>query len=248
MLNAAASDGPGFQPASVIARLPGRILSTWSEPSTAQPFGMEARLSGRTREDHTARRARIVDQAIHVIGERGYYGFTVQEVAKACGLSNAGLLHHFPSREHLFLAALHELEAGEAEAMAPLVAAAERARGGDRARQAVLDVLRTLVQRAIARPQLVRFFAEVQVEALNPSHPAHEWWRRRESETMGLFARLLAPHCDDAEAVARQLLALIDGISLRWLWAGQAFDAVAEWDRMIARFAPELHPSAPAAR
>lgn len=194
----------------------------------------------RIRDDPTVRRAQILDQAIRVIGERGYYGFTVQELAKACGLSNAGLLHHFPSKDQLFLAALQELEHREVEIMSPLVEAAARGGEGDGAKQAVLDVLRTMVARSTAHPQRLRLFAELNVEALDPLHPAHGRWRDRERVVTELFAKLLAPHVDEPLTLARLLLAMMDGCCLRRLWAGQAFDAVAEWDRAVARLLPEL--------
>jgi AcrR family transcriptional regulator len=155
-------------------------------------------------------------------------------------LSNAGLLHHFASKEQLFLALLEELESGEARFMGPLVEAAEREAHGDRAPQAVLDVLRTIVVRSIAQPQLLRFLAKLQVESLDPSHPAHEWWRRRERLTTDFFAELLRPYVDDPMSVARQLLAMMDGLCLRWLWADRTFDAVAEWERALASLAPKL--------
>lgn len=180
--------------------------------------------SPRTRDDPAVRRTQILDQAIRVIGERGYFGFTVQDLAKACGLSNAGLLHHFPSKEQLFLAVLQKLEAGEAEFMEPLVAAAQQQAHLGGAVSAMREVVRTIVARSIAQPQLLRFFAALQVESLNPLHPAHDWWRRRERVTTELFAKLLSAHVEEPASAGRQLLAMMDGLCLRWLWADQAFD------------------------
>lgn len=198
-------------------------------------------------DDPTDRRAQILDHAIRVIGERGYYGFTVQELAKACGLSNAGLLHHFPSKEQLFLAALQELEARETRYMQPLVQAAGEALSGERAKAAVLEVLRAIVVRSTAQPQRVRFFAEMEVEALDPSHPAHDWWRRREVLMTDLFVMLLGPHVDEPAAVARQLISMLEGLCLRWLWSDMNLDPIVEWDRAIARLLPELATRPPAA-
>lgn len=195
------------------------------------------------RDDPQARRAHILDQAIRVIGERGFYGFTVQELAKSCGLSNAGLLHHFPSKEQLFLAALQELETREAKFMRPLVEAAEREFHSEGGKLAVLEVLRAIVIRSTLKPQLLRFLAELQVEALNPSHPAHSWWRTRERVLTDLFVRLLGPHVGEPESVARQALAMIDGFCLRWLWTDEPFDVTAEWERALSRLLPELAAS-----
>jgi AcrR family transcriptional regulator len=196
-------------------------------------------LPARSRDNSDARRQLILDEAMRVIGERGY-GFTVQELAQGCGLSNAGLLHHFPSKERLFLAVLQEVEACEAGVMTPLVEAAAQGLRGDAARQAVIDVLRAMVSRSTAQPQLLRLCAKLQVEGLDPSHPAYAWRRRHDVIKADLFTKLIGPHVPDPVSMTRQLLAMIEGLCLRWLAADLSFDVVAEWERALTRLAPEL--------
>jgi len=48
------------------------------------------------------RREQILEEAISILGRLGYHGFTIHELAERCGLSNAGLLYHFPSKDQLF--------------------------------------------------------------------------------------------------------------------------------------------------
>lgn len=196
--------------------------------------------SPRTREDPELRRAKILDEGIRVIGERGYYGFTVQEMAQRCGLSNGGLLHHFPSKDHLLLAVLAEIEAREAAAMAPLVDAAARAPHGDQAKAAVRELLITLVARASAEPQITRFLAELTLESLDPAHPAHEWGQSREAVILDLFVTLIGPYVDQPLSTARLMLSVIEGLGLQWLRANQAFDVLAEWEGALAKLLPEL--------
>lgn len=200
---------------------------------------MEAKT--RVREAPEVRRARILDQAIALIGERGYYGFTIQELGKRSGLSNPGLLHYFPSKLDVMLAALREIEAREAEFMEPLVLLAERELIGRDSATGVLNVLRAMVARATARPEMIRFFVELQAESLDPAHPGHEWWQQRETKTLSFLTRLLTPHVADATGVARHVLAQMDGLSLQWLRAFPALNAIDEWDRALARLLPELH-------
>lgn len=195
----------------------------------------------RTREAPEVRRARILDEAIRLIGERGYYGFTIQELAQRCGLTNPGLLHYYPSKPVVLLAALAEMEARETEVIEPIVQQAERALAGSNGRLAVLGVLRAILVRGSANREMIRFLAELQSESLSPDHPAFSWWLRREAAMLDLFARLLHPFVADPAAIARQTLALIDGLSLQWLRAGEAMDLAAEWDRMLLRLLPELH-------
>ncbi|WP_210751737.1 TetR family transcriptional regulator [Nocardiopsis alborubida] len=53
-----------------------------------------------------AKRGEILDAALTVIGRDGYSRATVREIADAVGLSQNGLLHHFGSKERLFVEVL----------------------------------------------------------------------------------------------------------------------------------------------
>ena len=184
------------------------------------------------------RRARIIEQAIGLFGERGYYGFTIQELAKRCELSNPGLLHYFPSKLDVLLGVLAELETREAEFMEPLV---QQVRDDAGSKEAVLTVLRAMVGRVTAQPAKMRVMVEFQAESIDAEHPAHAWWHRREQVLLEFLGWLLAPHVDRPGAVARQLMALLDGFPLQWLRRDASGDALAEWDEAMARALPELH-------
>jgi AcrR family transcriptional regulator len=58
----------------------------------------------------TAKREQILQQAIEVFGRFGFHATSMREIAKECGLSQAGLLHHFPTKETLLLALVEERE------------------------------------------------------------------------------------------------------------------------------------------
>src|SRR6187402_3711968 len=49
-----------------------------------------------------AKREEILERALEVIAREGYRGASVKELADAVGLSQAGLLHYFDSKEELF--------------------------------------------------------------------------------------------------------------------------------------------------
>src|SRR3546814_20254590 len=55
-----------------------------------------------------ARRQQIVDEAMHVFARSGFTSGSLREVAKRVGLTHAGLLHHFASKEELFLEVLRQ--------------------------------------------------------------------------------------------------------------------------------------------
>ena len=53
-----------------------------------------------------ARRREIIDAAVEVFSSGGYHKGSLRDVAERVGLSQAGLLHHFPSKENLLEAVL----------------------------------------------------------------------------------------------------------------------------------------------
>jgi AcrR family transcriptional regulator len=55
--------------------------------------------------------AGILDRAAALFARRGFAKTSVQDVADAVGLSKAGLLHHFPSKDALYVAVLAEAAA-----------------------------------------------------------------------------------------------------------------------------------------
>lgn len=90
----------------------------------------------------------ILDVAAGLFARRGFAKTSVQDVADAVGLSKAGLLHHFPSKEALYAAVL-----GQAEALGARVLDSVRdlPLGPPRDRRA----LEVMVDVALAHPGLV---------------------------------------------------------------------------------------------
>jgi AcrR family transcriptional regulator len=90
----------------------------------------------------------ILDRAAGLFARRGYAKTSLQDVADAVGLSKAGLLHHFPSKD-----ALHEAVLAHADALGQRVLAAVRSlpAGPARDRRAV----EVLVDVALGHPGFV---------------------------------------------------------------------------------------------
>ncbi|MGQ0623834.1 MAG: TetR/AcrR family transcriptional regulator [Sporichthyaceae bacterium] len=64
----------------------------------------------RTRVDRTAdSRALILDAAVHCLAEQGYAATTTLAIQARAGVSRGRLLHHFPSRDALLIAAAQHL-------------------------------------------------------------------------------------------------------------------------------------------
>src|SRR5512136_1148932 len=63
----------------------------------------------RTQAERTQqRKEQVIREAIRFFGQNGYHGARLADIAKAAGVTEPGLLHHFPSKAHLLMEVLAE--------------------------------------------------------------------------------------------------------------------------------------------
>ncbi len=186
-------------------------------------------------EDPELRRSQILGHAIQLVGERGSGGLRIQELAERCGLSNAGLLYYFGSREELVLQMIKELERRETAAIEPFARAAERElEQGKPSKRTLVELLHLIVVSAMEYAELSLPALVLQAEAQERSHPAYDYFHRLDKMFLDLFTRLVAPHVEHPSSTARQLLALMIGLRQQWVGSQRSFDFVVEWDRAVA--------------
>ncbi|GAA5064654.1 AcrR family transcriptional regulator [Thermocatellispora tengchongensis] len=172
------------------------------------------------------RRARIVEAAARHFATRGYHRAPMAKIAADVGLTEGGLLYHFPSKKHLLLAvAEHRIDA-----------AAEwwRRLPADASVHAVLDAMVDATARNLAQPGLIELFVLVSAEAADGSSPAHAPFAARYRAAVDslteIFERCaarseLAPGTDCA-ALARECIAVSDGLQLQWVLSDGELDLV----------------------
>jgi AcrR family transcriptional regulator len=90
----------------------------------------------------------ILDRAAALFAQHGFAHTSLQTLADAVGLSKAGLLHHFPSKDALYTAAIEE---GRAHARRAVEQVADLAPGPERDRRAI----EVMTDVALDRPGLV---------------------------------------------------------------------------------------------
>ncbi|WP_216897888.1 TetR/AcrR family transcriptional regulator [Nocardia alni] len=187
-----------------------------------------------------ARKERILDVALKTFADNGFRGASIAEIADRCGLSQPGLLHHFPTKAALLAAVLDHRDRLDADRL-----------GGEELHgPAALERLVRLVEHNAQVPGLVRLFTVVTSEAVAADHPAHEWAVTRyrhlekalaEALDAGIADGTVAPGVDSA-AIARQVFATMDGLQLQWLLDPDAVDMPALFrcyvEEVIARIAP----------
>ncbi|SNY66443.1 DNA-binding transcriptional regulator, AcrR family [Paractinoplanes atraurantiacus] len=171
-----------------------------------QPFRRD-----RARLPAAERRKQIVEVTSRLIAEYGFWGLSMQDVADGCGLTVPGLLHHVGSKEGLLIAVLDERDKSD---MSELKA------------EKLQDLCAALVRRNARQPEIVRLFAVLEAESLAPDHPVHDYFRTREKRAIDSFTELAGGD----EALARQVIAMMDGLQIQWLRNPVKVDLVKAWD------------------
>src|SRR6202011_3572049 len=97
----------------------------------------------------------ILNEALRIIAERGYNGFSIQELANRCGLTNAGLLHYFGSKDRLLIALLEDRDRRDSEAIASIAGfASEVKTPSELGLGTVVQLLRAIVERNCTQPEI----------------------------------------------------------------------------------------------
>lgn len=183
-----------------------------------------------------AKRDEILERALEVIAREGIRGASVKELADAVGLSQAGLLHYFDSKEELFTAILRKRDEVDSR------------RFGDVDAEASLDRIRDgyvgIVRHNAEVPGLVQLFSRLAVDAGDPQHPAHDYFVERSAALRRTFAAALAERQRedavgrvDPDTLARILQAVSDGMQLQWL-QDPSVDMAATVDALFELLAP----------
>jgi len=173
------------------------------------------RSSGSRAARGAAARDRIVAAALRAYALNGYSGSSLAGIAESAGLTTAGLLHHFPSKEELLVAVLQERDRldGERFHLRGFV-------GLD-----ALDALVELVEANMSAPGLVRAFTVLMGESVAEDHPAGSWFRQRYPRRCDNLAGALRAGIEkgqirddtDSDALAAEIIAMMDGLQVQWL-------------------------------
>jgi AcrR family transcriptional regulator len=164
------------------------------------------------------KRAELIRAAFEAFSVAGYRNASMVQIAEQCGVSRAGMAHHFPTKETLLTAVLEERDRINGELFF----------AGFDATADGLDYfarLLSVVAHNASTPGAVGLYALLSVEASDPSHPAHSYftsryvWLRRDirqafDEVAG--RGLIRPGVD-IDGAESDLIALIDGLQVQWL-------------------------------
>jgi AcrR family transcriptional regulator len=182
-----------------------------------------------------ARRQDVLEAALEAFATNGYRGASVGAIAKQCGLSEPGLLHHFPSKTALLMATLQTYERKawtEASTVGPSAAAGYRQR-----------MLRLAASHE-RDPRFVRLLLVIAAESTEAGHPAREWMQARYRAALkSAEQELAADQADgrldpdvDVRLLAQLVNATLDGLEQQFLLSHGTVDIVTPFAAFLDQF------------
>jgi AcrR family transcriptional regulator len=157
------------------------------------------------------RKQRILQVAERLVSRYGWRNTSLAQIAKEAGVSTAGVLHHFESKEQLLNAVLDARDADDDT-------------HADRNGDLVTEICR-VAERFDRAPELVGTFTVLLIENIDPGAPLHDRLLHRQREGVDIVADLIANgqragryRTDfDAAIKAVEILAFVNGMETAWL-------------------------------
>ena len=165
------------------------------------------------RQATAERRAEILRAAANTFGSKGYKNGSLAEVAEQVGITHAGVLHHFGSKEQLLVEVLEYRDKEDVR---------------DLEGQHIpygIELFRHLVRTArlnVDRPGIVQGYSVLTGESVTENHPARGWVTHRFEVLRGEIAAAVRAVGDDvsqetADCAASAIIGVMDGLQVQWL-------------------------------
>jgi len=157
------------------------------------------------------RKQRILDVAQRLLMRNGWRNTTLAQIAGEAGVTPAGLLHHFESKEQLLNAVLDARDLDDAS-------------HADRAGDLLVEIAR-VADRFHRAPEMVGTFTVLLVENILPDAPLHDRMLDRQRQAIDIVAELIRlGQADgryrtdiDPAVKALEILAFVHGMETIWL-------------------------------
>lgn len=187
----------------------------------------------RTQAERTRqRKEQVIHAAIHYFGQYGYHGARLSDIAQAAGVTEPGLLHHFPNKEILLMEVLAERDRIDHERFDP---------GLHTELGNPLNSLQKLAEHNETVPGLVQLFTVLVAESIDEQHPGHDFFKRRYQGLRDQTVVVLRNAQErgeirsdvPAENLVVMLFALMDGLQIQWLYDPQVIPMAHLFDQFL---------------
>jgi AcrR family transcriptional regulator len=201
--------------------------------------------SSRVARKRTRRINEILRVAAEVLGERGYQGTSLEEVADRLDLAKASIYYYFASKEELFSACLGAVAEEAIERLRAI--ARDEGTATERLRRLVVE---QQVITAADHPELSRLFLRHLEWPESLKAEIQEWHRRHEAIFLEVIDEGLGTgefEVTDLAVARRCLLGALNFVPSWYLPGGEpVFETVA--DTVLMMFGVAVSPPAPRAR
>jgi TetR/AcrR family fatty acid metabolism transcriptional regulator len=162
---------------------------------------------------------RILDAALNIFSNKGYYGTAVDEIVEEANTSKGSMYFHFPNKEQLFLALVDQF----ANVLERNVTTAieQSPKGMERVKIAVENVLNTFGK--YRRPAKILLVQAVGLGSV---------FEKKRMEVTDRFAELIQTYLDEAieigdiepvdtEVIAHAWMGAIYNVVIKWVYTGE---------------------------
>lgn len=157
---------------------------------------------------------RILDAALNIFSNKGYYGTPVDEIVEEAQTSKGSMYFHFPNKEQLFLALVDQfanvLERNVTEAIA------DSSKGMERVKIAIENVLDTFGK--YRRPAKILLVQAVGLGSV---------FDKKRMEVTDRFAELIQTYLNEAIEVGD--IESVDTEVIAHAWMGAIYNVVIKW-------------------
>jgi AcrR family transcriptional regulator len=170
------------------------------------------------------KRADILQAAMAVFGEHGYANGSLTDIAERVGMTHAGVLHHFGSKEQLLIALLEYRD----DADVAQLEGHHAPRG-----KALLEHLIATATANASRPGIIQTYTVLLGESVTDRHPGKSFFADRYTGLRDMISAAVADAtglpADDPQVsqAASAIIAAMDGLQTQWLLNGDAVDMTA---------------------
>lgn len=201
--------------------------------ASPKPAGRAARGRSAGYSKGQAKREEILTGLMGALNQGVLRNPSLKAIGQTLGVEPAHILYYFGSREALLQAVIERWDEDSVE---------RRDGAAPDARTMDLDEYVAAVAKNVTKPGIVHLYLAFAAEAVEPSHPAHEFIRLRFESVQASLAKAIGdeqqagtiPAGIDAEVEARLLIALADGLQLQSL-IDPKIDALAHLKSAIAQ-------------
>lgn len=173
------------------------------------------------------RREEILAAATRLISQSGFNAVSQAEIANECGVGKSLVTHYFSSMKALLAAVLDAKEKADFAMLSGAIYPASKP-------APVRAFIARHIENNLERWELIRLHRMLDVEALDPAHPAHNYFAERYRRTREVARNLLA-FKRDPECATQELLAFWHGLELAWL-RNRDLPVLQIWDSFADRF------------